>query len=250
MSIASRASSYLRFASGLAGLRSGDVLLASFPRSGNTWVRLFLCNLISLREWDGREVDFPLLNQTMPELGVNNLLARWPHTTIPRVVKTHQRYRLVFGRKPSIGIIRDPRDVMVSYYHFTRDRKGIYSGSFAQFIRHPRYGLSTWFAHYRSWRSRWSVVVRFEDMLEDPSRELRRILEVLEVQLPDDVVEEAVARASLGALRRAESRETAKDHYGAFARSGTSGQWSTYFSDEDSAHYAELARLHGARVYV
>ena len=250
MSITSRTSSYLRFASGLAGLRSGDVFLASFPRSGNTWVRFFLCNLISLCEWDGREVDFSLLNQTMPELGVDNLLARWPHPTIPRVVKTHQRYRFVFGRRASIGIIRDPRDVMVSYYHFTHDRKRIYSGSFAQFIRHPRYGLPSWFAHYASWRSRWSVVVRFEDMLEDPLRELRRILEVLDVQPPDEVVEEAVSRASLGTLRRAESRETAKAQYAAFARSGTSGQWKAYFSDEDSAHYVELAKLHGAGVYV
>lgn len=250
MSITSRTSSYLRFASGLAGLRSGDVFLASFPRSGNTWVRFFLCNLISLCEWDGREVDFSLLNQTMPELGVNNLLARWPHPTMPRVVKTHQRYRFVFGRKASIGIIRDPRDVMVSYYHFTHDRKRIYSGSFAQFIRHPRYGLPSWFAHYTSWRSRWSVVVRFEDLLEEPVRELRRVLDVLDVQPADEVVEEAVSRASLGALRRAESREPAKGQYGAFARSGTSGQWSAYFSDDDSAHYIELAKLHGAGVYV
>lgn len=249
MSLTARASSYLRFASGLAGLRSGDALLASFPRSGNTWVRFFLCNLISLCEWDGREVDFPLLNRTMPELGVNNLLARWPHTTIPRVVKTHQRYRFVFGRKASIGIIRDPRDVMVSYYHFTHDRKRIYSGSFAQFIRHPRYGLPSWFAHYTSWRGRWSVVVRFEDMLEDPTRELRRILEVLDVQPPDAVVDEAVARASFGALRRADSPGTAKDQYGAFTRSGTSGQWKAYFSDEDSAYHVELAKLYGTGLY-
>jgi estrone sulfotransferase len=186
----------------------------------------------------------------MPELGVNNLVARWPHPTIPRVVKTHQRYRIVFGRKVSIGIIRDPRDVMVSYYHFTHDRKRIYSGSFAQFIRHPRYGLPSWFAHYKSWHSRWSVVVRFEDMVEEPFRELRRVLDVLDVQPPDELVDEAVSRASLGALRRAESPETAKDQYGGFTRSGTIGQWNAYFSDEDSAHYVELAKLYGAGVYV
>jgi hypothetical protein len=201
-----------------------------------------------LREWGGREVDFPLLNQTMPELGVSNLLARWPHTTIPRVVKTHQRYRFTFGRKASIGIIRDPRDVMVSYYHFTHDRKRIYSNSFGEFIRHPRYGLESWFAHYRSWVGHWGVVVRFEDMLEDPPRELRRIVEFLDVQPSDEVVEEAVSRTSMSALRRAEGRENATD--GAFARSGTTGQWRAYFSDEDSAHYLELAGLYDARVYV
>ena len=76
------------------------------------------------------------------------------------------------------------------------------------------------------------------------------MLDVLEVQPPDEVVEEAVSRTSLGALRRAESPETATDRHRAFARSGTSGQWRTYFSDEDSAHYAELAKLHGADAYV
>lgn len=227
------------------------MLLASFPRSGNTWVRLFLCNLISMREWGGREVDFPLLNETMPELGVSNLLARWPHRTIPRVVKTHQRYRFVFGRKPSIGIIRDPRDVMVSYYHFLRDRKGTYNDSFGEFVRHPRYGLPSWFAHYTSWRDRWAVVARFEDMVEDTPREFRRILVVLDVELSDEDVHQAVARSSIGGMRRAESRATSVTRDEArFARSGASGQWKAYFSDEDIAYYLELANRFDAHVYV
>src|SRR5436190_16347079 len=112
------ASQYALYGLGLLALRRDDVLLASFLRSGNTWARLFLCNLISLREWDGRPVTYGLLEATMPRLGHDNLFRPWPHPTMPRVVKTHRPYSRLFGRTQAIGIVRDPRDVMVSSYHF------------------------------------------------------------------------------------------------------------------------------------
>ena len=115
---------------GIVGIRNNDVLLASFPRSGNTWMRFLLCNLISLCEWDGKRVDFPLLNKTMPEFGVNNLLDEWSHATIPRVIKTHKSFLPIFRNKRSVGIIRDPRDVMVSYYHYMKDRYQINTSTF------------------------------------------------------------------------------------------------------------------------
>ena len=41
------------YGAGILGLRAQDVILASFPKSGSTWVRFFLCNLVSLRYWEG-----------------------------------------------------------------------------------------------------------------------------------------------------------------------------------------------------
>ena len=53
---------------GVLALRNDDVILAAFPRSGSTWTRHVLCNLISLTELGGADVE-PMLDRTMPALG-------------------------------------------------------------------------------------------------------------------------------------------------------------------------------------
>jgi len=232
-------------------MRDEDVLLSSFPRSGNTWVRLLLCNLISLYEWEGKTVDFPLLNKTMPELGINNLLEPWPHPTIPRVVKTHSSYSPLFRKTRSLGIIRDPLDVMVSYYHFQKHRLCSYVGSFSEFIRHRRFGLESWFRHYTSWRDHWTLVVRYEDLRADTFREVSRILDMLAVDYPEDMVCEAVRRSSIENVRAVEKPPLASGNKEArFARNGRTQQWVSYFSEQGLRYYCELADKYAVNVYV
>lgn len=235
--------------SGVLAMRGSDFLLAAFPRSGSTWTRHVLCNLISLSEWDGRDVE-PVLNDTMPALGANNLFAPWTHPTIPRVIKTHLRYSPLFKGVPSIGIIRDPRDVMVSRYHLLLDTRKEPIQPFSRFIRDPRQGLVDWFGHFVSWRSRWRSVFRYEDMLRDPEREFNRLLDALGARCPDGMLLGAIERSSFTSLQRAEMRrKPTTPGQGLFFRSGTSGQWREYFDDEDLAFYQRLAADHRLSLY-
>lgn len=234
---------------GFAGMRPEDVILASFPRSGNTWLRFLLCNLIGLLERDGKAVDFPLLNRTMPELGASNLLRSWPHSSIPRVVKTHKRRLPIFGRNQSIGIIRDPRDVMASYYHFLKDRRRRYDGNFGEFIRNPTFGLDCWFAHYTSWHRHWTLVIKYEDMQEDTLSEFNRVLDVLGVSYPEDVLREAIRRSSIESVRKVEGYSVSRDKGGTFARDGGTQQWRSYFTPQDLSYYDELGERYQVYVY-
>lgn len=238
------------FGSGLLALRHEDFLLASYPRSGSNWTRLVLCNLISLNEWNGKDA-VPLLSATMPALGASNLLRPWSHPTIPRVVKTHRPHSALLGRVRSIGLIRDPRDVMVSRYHLRRDKNEAFSGSFGPFIRHPRYGLESWFTHYRSWQGHWAIAVKYEDMLEDTRREFTRILDTLGVRCSDEMLTEAIARSSFSNLQQAErQRKPTSRKEGLFYRSGSSRQWPAYFGEEDLDLYFRLAEKYDARIYL
>jgi hypothetical protein len=47
------------------GLRESDVILASFPRSGNTWMRFIWANMIAELELGGRVVDFHFVEGEM-----------------------------------------------------------------------------------------------------------------------------------------------------------------------------------------
>jgi hypothetical protein len=235
----SRVTKSMLFGSGLLALGKRDFLLASYPRSGSTWTRHFLCNLISLSERGGSDVA-QSVNDVMPALGTSNLLESWPHTTIPRVIKTHAPYSRLFWRASAIGLIRDPRDVMVSRYHLLRDRVGTFNGTFNEFMRDPELGLETWFRHYVSWRDHWGLVIRYEDMLANPQREFSRLLDEIGADCPEDMVRKAIERSSFQHMQDNEKQRKPTAHQGGlFYRSGSSGQWAGYFSDDDFAEYAD-----------
>jgi estrone sulfotransferase len=241
---------FLLYTIGILGMRRQDVILSSFPRSGSTWVRFLLANLIQLVEANGEPIDFPLLNKTMPALGTDNLLTAWPHSAVPRVVKTHKPYSPLFGRNRSIGLIRDPRDVMVSFYHYRKDRKGKVVGTFAEFIRDPHIGLEGWLKHYISWHGHWTLAVRYEDLKEEPFREFKRILAVLDVCYPEGVVREVTSRTTLQSTRDAEKSSISSTKPEArFARSGQTRQWPAYFDKQDLIYYGELMAKYKISVY-
>jgi len=245
-----------RYAQGIAGLHRDDVLLSSFPRSGSTWIRFFLCNLISLREMDGQAVGFPLLDATMVELGVNDLRLPWPHATLPRVVKTHRPYSRFFSRAGrSILVIRDPRDTIVSLFWYERGKTHPrFLGELSEFLRHPGFGLPAWIRHYRSWAHRADLTMTYEALVEDPGTEFRRLLDFLGVVEEDAAVEEALERSRLGSVRAVERSHghTDQDRFTPsfqFARRGGSGNWRDHFSANDLRFYQTLHDRYELGVY-
>jgi hypothetical protein len=98
-----------------------DTFLVSFPKSGNTWARFLIANLVRPNE----KIDFSSVNGVIPgpEVTSNRELLR---VARPRIIKSHQYFDPRY--KQVIYIARDPRDVVVSQYHFQRKRKLIVDG--------------------------------------------------------------------------------------------------------------------------
>ena len=242
---------------GILGLKRNDVLLPAFPKTGSTWVRFLVCNLISLSELEGREVDFHFVSTTMPSLGRSNLLEPWPFKTMPRFVKTHKFYwPLLFVRpRRVVYILRDPRDVMVSYYHYLQARlQRPFHGDFAELIRHPSYGLDACLRHYFSWLPHVTVVIRYEALKQDTVAELRRLLTALQTPLPDELLRLAIERSSIEQMRLAEEKSGLAgpqrfELQFRVVRKGTVKQWPEYFSDEDLALYDQVCQAYGFDLY-
>src|SRR2546423_3783309 len=95
---------------------SDDVFLVSYPKSGNTWTRFLIANLL----YPECNPDFTNINELIPdpEALSKRRLAQLPR---PRIIKTHQYYHPNY--KNIICIVRDPRDVAVSEYYFHRKRR-------------------------------------------------------------------------------------------------------------------------------
>lgn len=246
-----------RYVRGISALQPTDVWLASFPKAGSTWVRFFLCNLVCLTEQGGRHVDFPVLDAMMPALGFSPLHRPWPHQVIPRTVKTHRPYlRPLFGRAGrAVYIARDPRDIMVSYYHFCRaNRRYDVTEPFSDFIRDSRLGLEACLTHFLSWEPHIDLLLQYERLRQDTYDEFRRLTDFLQADVDEAIIRESIERSSFAQVRAVQER-SGLSQPGAFepeyrfARKGISNEWLDYFTPRDVEYYRQLRVSLGFRLY-
>lgn len=238
----------LFFIRNLIGFRPNDILLTSFPRAGSTWIRFILCNYLSLQEMAGQPVDLQVLDDIMPTLNKSNLTKTWPYQSLPRIIKTHQPYRPVIFRTPRriAYILRDPRDVMVSYYYFLQNHTQRAAPSeFAAFLRHESYGLAACMQHYLSWRPYIDVTLQYEDLKLDANAAMLAFLDALQIPIRAEDLQVAVARSNFKEMRtvleqKGLSNAERFDPGFRVVRSGTTQEWVKHFSETDVIFYGQL----------
>jgi hypothetical protein len=221
-----------------------DIFLVSFPKSGNTWTRFLLGNLMN----PDKPVGFSDIERVVPDIAVFPR-ADFRKLKRPRLIKSHDcfdpRYRRV------IYIIRDPRDVAVSLYYYAKKVKNIDdSFSLEAFVTRMlvpgRSYNGTWGEHAGSWlvnasniaeftshqngtpphaagvpvgspgkmdapgargHGREFLLVRYEDFLLDAHAGLHQIADFLGLEASSERIEQAVARSSADSMRKLESAQ-------------------------------------------
>lgn len=215
-----------------------DLFLVSFPKSGNTWMRFILANLL---KGDSEEtIDFHTTIKYVPEVGVHqeevDALDR------PRVLKSHAAYMKAYPKV--IYIVRDARDVYVSYYHYLR--KSLPEGmSFSSFLRKEDMRPCRWHEHVSSWIDQPNVyVARYEDLLADTFTEVNRIVEYWGAyNFSDTEIKRAIEASDFKSMQQLEAKsgrpfKTENEKHiktETFMRKGAAGDWVNYFDDEDYA---------------
>jgi Sulfotransferase domain len=209
--------------------KKGDISwIASYPKSGNTWMRVMIASYLSDSALGSRDE----LDNYVPSIG--ELMDRGKmlpvNTPGPQIVKTHflpaadvlRPYEDVTNKV--VYIVRNPRDVIHSATR-TLSISPEFAGDFAKdFIEHRGVsiwvdGWGTWPDHVRDWTipdrlrrhfPRAEVItVRYEDMRSDPAASLLRTLEFLDVAGPVDrqCVDKAVQNSSLERMRMIEDAD-------------------------------------------
>ncbi len=209
--------------------RADDRYIYSYPRSGSTWLRTILANIIDPATEANPERRLALI----PGVSVRNA-GRIDRLESPRLLKSHGRY---MGPVPrAVYLVRDGRDVLVSLYHMRITRPGHADQvDFAEFCRRYFRGDlgERWDVSVRSWLQRGRdemgdklKVVRFEDLKAEPPRLVREIASFLALDADEARLQAAIEKASLERLRESErSRigELAPDR--SIYRGGKIGQW-------------------------
>ncbi len=116
----------------------------------------------------------------------------------------HREYRRV------IYLLRDGRDVMVSYYHHLRALNGD-DLDFSEIVRTGRHlSPSKWHDHVNAWRSNpfgaEILTVRYEDLLENPVDQLRRVCEFAGIERSAQLLEHVSRKSSFSKMREKEGK--------------------------------------------
>jgi hypothetical protein len=211
-----------------------DSFVVSYPRSGNTWVRFLLANLIS-----EEPITFANIEACIPDV-YKNTRKQLARLSRPRVLKSHEYFDPRYNRV--IYIVRDPRDVAVSYYHYQIKLRQLVNNYpldryVSRFVAGDVDLYGSWGNNVASWLATRQngtafLLLRYEDFLRNPTQELARLASCLGIQHTRERLHRAVERSTAAKMRELEihesdqwvtTRGSRRDE--PFVRSATSGQW-------------------------
>ena len=216
-----------------------DIYLVSYPRSGNTWARFLLANLIRPADV---QVTFQSVAHILPDIHTDR--EQIERLSRPRFIKSHAPLEPRYPR--SIYLVRDGRDVYVSYYHYQREKLPA-GTTLADYVPMDHWPCS-WGQHVLSWldadlpedRFLW---VRYEQLYQQPERELHRMAAFAGLDVTEAQVQEAIRNSTFDSMRQIEetSGHPRADHFsGRFVRSGQAGGWQAHFGPREREAFKAL----------
>lgn len=181
-----------------------DIFVVGYPKSGNTWFQMLMAGGIY-----GVLPDFvpmSLLQELVPDVHS----APWyKRHADPMFFKSHDLPKPGFRRV--IYLLRDGRDAIVSYLHHARALNGRHL-EFSEFLEDDSLLCPCrWHVHVQAWLANPyhadMILVKYEDLKNDPVKELKRVCEFAGLDRPEAVLELAVSSARFEKLRAKERAE-------------------------------------------
>lgn len=211
-----------------------DIFLVSFPKSGNTWTRFLLANL----RFPDEPATWANIDRLVPD-PTGTTKRDFDRMPRPRIIKSHECFDPRYPRV--VYIVRDPRDVVVSQYHYHRKLRKIADDSpIEKFITrflagetcpHGSWGqnVATWL--YTSQGSPRFLLLRYEDLLADTAHELAKVVDFLALSASPEQIAQAVERSSADRMRKLEQAQKEHSLFKgsrkdlSFVRAAGSGGW-------------------------
>lgn len=177
-------------------------LIASYPKSGNTWVRFMLGSCLL-----ERNVTFQNIDDIIRDV----YTVKYNESVETKIFKSHDK-RVLNRNVRSIYIVRDPRSVARSYFnHILRfqkiDNQNKNLNTFCDLFLNgglDKYG--TWALHVKNWsEAKNCLFIKYEDILANPKNILSQILSHLELEVENVIIDNAIEASSINHMKAVES---------------------------------------------
>lgn len=214
-----------------------EIYIVSYPRSGNTWMRFLMANIL----YPNEDIHYKSLNRFVPDLHQKQ---HWGKSGVknPRVIKSHFIW-LPDTYEKVVYIYRDGRDVARSYYLYHREDKKM---SFEEYLKgESRFShfdgrgggdaIGGWKEHVNFWlfhapKSVLVATVRYEDLYADPYVVVRKIVDALGWDIDDKLISQAIRKSSWEELKKIQPRDG--QHPRNAGMIGKPGGWKEFFTQE------------------
>lgn len=233
--------------------RSDDLLIATYPKSGTTWVSEILDLIYNNGDLEKCKRDaiynrVPFMELIIP--GVQNGVEELKVMQSPRLVKTHLPVQLLpssFWKNNCkvVYVARNAKDVVVSYYYFYQMAKlHPFPGTWEEFLEKfiaGKVAFGSWYDHVKGWwekKKGYPILFLFyEDMKENPKREIQKLLKFLEKDMSEEIMNKIIYHTSFDVMKKNPSANYTTvpdwdmDHsVSPFMRKGISGDWKNHFT--------------------
>ncbi len=194
--------SHLTGLESMARFDHADVFIVGYPKSGHTWFQNLVAGVVY--GIDTQYAPDVLVQDLIPDVHQKQYYRRY-HA--PMFFKSHYLPRPDYRRV--VYLLRDGRDVMVSFYHHNRAIKGDQI-DFLSMVQTGDESFGKWHQHVRDWlRNPFQanmLVIRYEDLVHKTAEELERFCQFVGCQREGTVITRAVEAASFSKMRLKESR--------------------------------------------
>jgi hypothetical protein len=258
--------------------------IASYPKSGNTWIRAFLAAYMNNGKLDINQLGVipgdvqtyfyqavaprPLPQMSQFELMCLRSAALLHQITAtykrkPFLIKTHHANVTINGfyaippdlTDQAIYLIRDPRDVALSYvHHFGTDldtaihRMSLDENIISGAVKEP---ITSWSTHVQSWIGNKPYplcIAHYEGLLTEPEKMFSSILGFLDIEVDERRLLRSIKASSFQSLRRQETSKGFKEASNKTERFFRVGRLEQWKQEMTKSQIAEIEKHHGETI--
>ncbi|XP_066508811.1 amine sulfotransferase-like [Hoplias malabaricus] len=236
-------------------VQDSDVFGVTFPKSGTVWLQQIL--ILIEAKGDPAKTNGQLSCERVPWIELIGGKEKFVAESSPRLRVTHLWPKFLpislrQGTGKVIYVARNPKDVLVSYYHFHKYAKMLetpkdFNDFYEKFMDGRVYG-SCWFEHVTTWYSLRNemnfLYITYEDMIKDLRSVVEKICEFLGRSLSESEMENVVKHSTFKNMIHNQQANYSlipssllDQEQGRFLRKGTVGDWKNYFTVAQSESF-------------